>query len=75
MNYKHIIPQDTYNHMEDSACGCNPTISIAEGEEMYIHNDMNKRELMTNFCKVINNQTDLEPWMKEIVDKHFWELI
>lgn len=72
---RHVLPQDGYNHIQDTTCSCNPVVSIAEGEELCVHNDMEKRELMTNFCKAMNNQTDLEPWMKEIVDKEFWNLI
>jgi hypothetical protein len=35
---KHIISDDTYNHIEDSSCWCNPQLCTSEGEEYYIHN-------------------------------------
>jgi hypothetical protein len=74
---QHIIPQDSYNHIQDIACGCNPTISVVEGEEICYHNFKSKDvELLRDLAmKLKNNQTDIDPEFKEIVDKTFWNLI
>ena len=48
----HIIPYDHFNHIEDVSCGCNPTISIAEGEEIYIHKEVIENKSFKNY---INN--------------------
>ena len=42
---KHIVPQDSYNHIEDVACGCNPTVVVSEGEESYIHKEISDKKL------------------------------
>lgn len=34
---QHIIPEDSYNHIQDIACGCKPIVTIVEGEELCIH--------------------------------------
>jgi len=35
---KHIIPDDTYNHIDDPSCWCNPQLCNSEGEVYYVHN-------------------------------------
>lgn len=37
---QHIIPQDSYNHIQDIACGCNPIVTIVEGEEVCYHSEI-----------------------------------
>lgn len=39
---QHILPNDQYNHIQDVACGCNPIVTIVEGEEMCLHNFRSK---------------------------------
>lgn len=51
---KHIVPQDSYNHIEDLACGCNPTIVLGEGEEMYIHKIMDIDIILECFERLDN---------------------
>lgn len=74
---QHIIPQDTYNHIQNIACGCNPTISVVEGEEICYHNFKSKDvELLRDSAKKLKSkQTDIDPEFKEIIDKNFWDLI
>lgn len=72
---RHLIPEDSYNHIEDVSCGCNPTISIAEGEEMYIHKVMDFEILRNMATRLEKNCNSLDPEYKEIVDKNFWNLI
>jgi hypothetical protein len=51
---RHIISDDTYNHIESETCWCNPRISQSEGETCYIHNS--------------NYSTDIETEDREEVD-------
>ena len=37
---KHLIPYDTFQHIESPSCNCNPQVVVSEGEEQYIHNIM-----------------------------------
>lgn len=37
---KHIIPYDSFHHIESFSCDCNPQVVISEGEEQYIHNEI-----------------------------------
>lgn len=37
---EHVIPEDSFNHIQSFACGCNPTVIVSEGEESYIHREI-----------------------------------
>lgn len=37
---RHIIPSDGFGHIESSACYCGPSLTVSEGEYVYIHNNM-----------------------------------
>jgi len=63
---QHIIPEDGYNHIEDLGCYCNPSVTIAEGEEIIYHNFLKK---------LLSNQTSIDDEFQEIINKEFWNLI
>lgn len=43
----HIIPvNDLKDHIEETTCGCLPSVIFEEGEMLIIHNSYDKRELI-----------------------------
>lgn len=60
---QHILPNDQYNHIQDVACGCNPIVTIVEGEEICYHN---KKDLNIEWLKEEFNKAT-----KRIVEKYY----
>jgi len=54
---KHIISDDTFNHIESETCWCNPSISYSEGEILYIHNSNYNKDTETNDREFLEDYT------------------
>ena len=50
-----IIPLNNLkDHIENQFCDCNPKIIVEDGEEILIHNSYDRRELIEEAEKILN---------------------
>lgn len=55
----HVYPlNDLHEHILESTCECNPTVTIQHGEMVICHKSFDGREIIEQVNEILKNETE-----------------
>lgn len=70
---QHVIPKnDIWHHLQSSICDCEPSITMHEGEMIFVHKAWDQRQILEHALEETDSVKSLELFTDYIVEVCKW---